>query len=115
AVLNPPDRLEPDPRMDLRLRQHGGLGTEALHDRADKRPHPRRSDEYRRLALTRCILEPLAHERNEFGQARWCHREALVLTLADDRLGEGLLPFGRQRDQRQVAVWRGVLRTDLAG
>src|SRR6185369_3344294 len=58
--------------------------------------------------------EAFTDERDELGQARGRHGEALVLALADDRLGEGLLPFGRERDQRQVAVGRGVLGADLA-
>ena len=56
----------------------------------------------------------LAHQRDELGQPRRLHRQAAVVALADDRLGEGLLPLRRQRDQRQVAARRGVLRADLA-
>src|ERR1700737_3678714 len=33
---------------------------------------------------------------------------------SDDRLGKGLLPFCRQRDQRKIAIHRCVLGADLA-
>src|SRR5437879_3061730 len=95
------DRLQPRPRMDLRLRQHGRLRTEPLDDRADELPYAGRGDENRHFALARGLLETLAHQGDELGQARRLHGEVALLALADDRFGEGLLPAGRQRDQRQ--------------
>src|SRR3954466_847523 len=96
AVLNPAHRLQPRARMNLALRQHAGLRAEALNDGAHEGPDARRGDQHRRLAFARRILEALADERDELGEFRRLHREALVLALADDRLGEGLLPLGRE-------------------
>src|SRR6478609_2576060 len=85
--LNAPDRLQPHPGMDFRLGQHADLGAEPLDDGADKWPHRRGGDQHGGVALARRILEALADEREEFRQLRGLHREALVLALADDRLG----------------------------
>src|SRR4051795_4740634 len=98
AVLNPAHRLEPRAGMNLALREHACLCAEALDDRAHEGPHARRGDQHRRLAFARRILEALADERDELRELGGLHREALVLALADDRLGERLLPFGRECD-----------------
>ncbi len=101
--------------MDFRLRQHAGLGAEALDDAAHERP--------RRGEVTSTGASPsraASSKRSrtsgdELGQPRRLHGKAPLVALADDRLGERLLPLRRQRDQRQVALRRGVLGADLAG
>src|SRR5215472_11981364 len=112
--LNASDGLQPCARMNLRLRQHRRLRAEALDDRAHERTDRGRGDEHRRLALTRGVFEALAHQGDEFGEARGLHRQLTLVALTDDRFGEGLFPFGRQGDEREVAARRAVLRTDLA-
>ena len=56
------DSLQSGARMDFALRENRGLGAEALDDRAHERPDAGRSDQHRRLALARGLLEALAHE-----------------------------------------------------
>src|SRR5215470_16313621 len=87
-----PHGLEPGARMDFRLRQHGGLLAEALDDRAHERADARGGDQHGVLALAGGVLEAVAHQADELGEARGLHRELPVLALADDRFDEGLLP-----------------------
>src|SRR5262249_36017562 len=109
------DRLEARPGVDLRLRQDRGLRAESLDDRANEVPDAGRGDEDRNLALAGRLLEAVAHQGNELGQAGGLHGEAALLALADNRFGERLLPPGGQRDQRQGPRPRGGLGAGLAG
>ncbi len=99
--------------MDLGLGEDRGLGAEAFDHAAHERADAGGGHQHRRLADLRRLLEALPDERDEFGQARGLHRQAAVVALAHDRFRERLLPFRRQRDQRQVAR-RRVLRAELA-
>ena len=112
--LDAADRFQPGAGVDFRLRQHGGLGAETLDQRTYEGPDRGRSDQHRRFALACGLFEPLAHDGHELRQPRRLHGEAAFLALADQRFRKRLLPLRRQRDQRQIAVDRGVLRADLA-
>src|SRR5205085_8343946 len=57
ALRDGAHRLEPGPRMDFRLREHRGLGAEALDDAANERPDAGRGHQHRRLTLARRLLE----------------------------------------------------------
>ena len=102
--LNASDRLQPRPWMDFRLRQNRRLRPETFHQRAHERPDRCRGHQNRRLALAGRLFEAVTHDGHEFGQLGRLHRKAALLALADQRFGKGLLPFRRQRDQRQVAI-----------
>src|SRR5215471_7866309 len=91
--LNASDGLQPCARMNLRLRQHRRLRAEALDDRAHERTDCGRGNEHRRLALTRGVFEALAHQGDEFGEARRLHRQLTLVALADDRFGKRLFPL----------------------
>ncbi len=81
---------------------------------AHEGPDGGRGDQHRRLAGAGGLLEAVAHQVDELGQPRRLHRQAALVALADDRFGEGLLPLGAERDQRQIAGRRGVLGAELA-
>ena len=89
-------------------------GAEAFDDAAHERPDIGRSDQHRRFAVPRRLLEFFADQVDEFGQLGGLHGKAAVVALADDGFGESLLPFGGERDQRQIAVRAGVLGAELA-
>ena len=91
-------------RMNFALREHRRLRAEALDDAAHERPDVGGGDQHRGLALARGLLELLAHQSDEFRQLGGLHGEMALVAFADHALGEGLLPFRRQRDQRQVAA-----------
>src|SRR5262245_3341591 len=114
AVSDAPDGLQPGAGVDFGMGDDRRLGTEALDHAAYEGTDAGRGHQHRRLAGLRRLLEPRPHERDELGQLRGLHRKMPVVALADDRFGEGLLPFGAERDERQVAGGRGVLRADLA-
>ena len=112
---NTRDRLQPRPRMDFRLRKDAGLRAEALDDAAhERRGSPARSP----APAPRRRAPPASNfsrtEIDEFGELRRLHGEAAVVALADDRFGKSLLPFGGERDDRQVAGGTGVLGAELA-
>src|SRR6185437_2630004 len=62
------DRLQPRPRMNFGLRQHGRLLPESLDQRAHEGADPRRGYQHRRLALARGALEGVAHAAHELRQ-----------------------------------------------
>jgi len=72
-------RLEARARVDLRLRQHRGLGSEPLDDGAHERPDAGRSDQHRVFALAGGLLEAFTHQGDEFGEARGLHGELPVV------------------------------------
>src|SRR5258706_3694993 len=68
SLLDAADRLQPRPRMDFRLRQHGGLLPEALDQRTHEGPDRRRGHQHRRLAIARGLFEAVAYHGHELGQ-----------------------------------------------
>ena len=60
------------------------------------------------------FVETLAHRLDELLKLRRRHGELAFLALADNGFGEGLLPGGRQRDQRQIAAGRQIGVAELA-
>ena len=78
--------------MDLALREHGGLRTEALDDAAHEWTYIWRGHQHWRFSFARGFFEALAHERYEFRQARWLHRRLTIVALTDERFTKRLLP-----------------------
>src|SRR5882757_10226281 len=69
AALNSAHRFEPGARMDLGLREHRRLRAEALDDAAHEWPRAGRGDKHGRFAGACRLLEALAHNRDELGEA----------------------------------------------
>jgi hypothetical protein len=95
--------------VDFRLRQDAGLRPESLDDAPHKGPDAGGGDQDRRFAVARCLFEFVAHQIDELGERGGLHREIAVVALADDGFGKGLLPFGRQSDDRQRAIRHHML------
>src|SRR5476651_1186568 len=97
-LLNASNGLQPRARVNFRLRQHAGLCPETFDNAAYECPDSRRCDQHWCFALACGFLEPIAYQGDELSEPRWLHGEVFVVALADNRLGEILLPFGGQRD-----------------
>src|SRR5579883_570045 len=101
-------------RMDLVLRHDHRQGAHAIHDRSHEGADRRARQEDRRLAEHREALEGLPNAGDELLEPARRHGELALLALAGDGLGEALLPFRREGDERDIAILRGRLLADLA-
>ena len=84
--------------------------TERTNGRIAGRGHDRRQ-----LAAHRVRLERLAQRLDEPLQLGRRHRQLALVALAGERAGEGLLPVGRQREDRHEAAFAPCRRADLTG
>lgn len=100
--------------MDFILGHHNGLRTEAFNHGAHVRPDGRRGQQDRRFAFLRKSVISFAHGGNEFLELGRGHGKLSFFAASYQRVAKSLFPLRRQGQQRNKAVYIGVLVADLA-
>src|SRR5262245_37151284 len=90
--------------MDFVLTHHHRLRPEALDDRAHVRAHGWTRQQHWRFPFKPGGVEALANAGDEVLKAARGDRELLFLAVADEGVGEGLLPCRREGDERQITA-----------